>query len=140
MVCTFFGHKDTDIRIKERLKEVLTDLIVNHQADLFYVGNQGNFDGIVRATLKELKPDFPHVRYYVVLAYMPKDKLFDDDETIYPEDLETVPPRYAIDKRNRWLISKADTLITYVTHPFGGAARYKELAKKKGKHVIELSI
>ncbi len=138
MICTFFGHKDTDTRIKEQLKEVLTDLIVDHQADLFYVGNHGNFDSIVRITLKELRTEFPHIKYYVVLAYMPKDKLFDDDETIYHENLETVPPRYAIDRRNRWLVNKADTVITHVTHSFGGAAKYKELAEKKGKRVINI--
>ena len=138
MICTFFGHKNTSDSVKPKLYEVLTDLILNHQADLFYVGNQGRFDSIVRNTLKELKEKFPHIRFYVVLAYMPKDNLLDDFETIYPEGLEKTPPKYAIDKRNRWLVEKADTVITCVNLPFGGASKFKELAEKKNKRVINI--
>ncbi len=138
MICTFFGHKNTSDSVKPQLYEVLTDLILNHQADLFYVGNQGRFDSIVRNTLKELKEKFPHIRFYVVLAYMPKDNLLDDFETIYPEGLEKTPPKYAIDKRNRWLVEKADTVITCVNLPFGGASKFKELAEKKNKRVINI--
>ena len=138
MICTFFGHKNTSDSVKPKLYEVLTDLILNHQADLFYVDNQGHFDSIVRNTLKELKEKFPHIRFYVVLAYMPKDNLLDDFETIYPEGLEKTPPKYAIDKRNRWLVEKADTVITCVNLPFGGASKFKELAEKKNKRVINI--
>ncbi len=138
MICTFFGHKNTSDSVKPKLYEVLTDLILNHQADLFYVGNQGRFDSIVRNTLKELKEKFPHIRFYVVLAYMPKDDLLDGFETIYPEGLESVPPNYAIDRRNRWLVEKADTVITCVSRPFGGASKFKELAQKKNKQVINI--
>ena len=52
--CTFFGHRDCPSSIKPKLREVLIDLIENHAVDMFYVGQQGAFDGIVRSVLKEL--------------------------------------------------------------------------------------
>ena len=56
--CTFFGHRDCPSSIKPKLREVLINLIENHAVDMFYVGQQGAFDGIV---LKELvgTPPYP---------------------------------------------------------------------------------
>ena len=36
------------------------------------------------------------------------------------------------------MIEQADIVVTYVTHSFGGAAQFKEMAEKQGKTVIEL--
>ena len=44
MICTFFGHKDTPQNILPVLRTVIIDLIQNKNVDLFYVGNNGNFD------------------------------------------------------------------------------------------------
>jgi hypothetical protein len=37
------------------------------------------------------------------------------------------------------MIKQSDVVVTYVTHNFGGAAQFKEMAEKQGKMVIELS-
>ena len=50
--CTFFGHRECPDSLKSQLKEVLIDLITNHDVDMFYVGNQGQFDTIVRSVLR----------------------------------------------------------------------------------------
>lgn len=55
MTCTFFGHRDTPKSIEPILHNVLTDLIENKKADMFYLGNNGNFDSIVKNNLKILK-------------------------------------------------------------------------------------
>ena len=139
MTCTFFGHRDTPTSVQSVLHEVLTDLIENQGADTFYVGNQGSFDFTVRSELKKLSVIYPHIKYSVVLAYMPKSNDGNDySDTEYPEGLENVPPRFAIDKRNRIMIDRSDFVITYVCTSFGGAAKYKEIAEKKGKKVINL--
>ena len=61
------------------------------------------------------------------------------DHTILPDGIEDVPPRFAISYRNKWMLEKADYVITYVTHPTGGAALFKTAAQKLGKTVIECS-
>ena len=54
-------------------------------------------------------------------------------ETIYPEGLENVPPQFAIDKRNRWMIEQSDFVVVYVKHAIGGAVKFKNIADYKGK-------
>ncbi len=53
--------------------------------------------------------------------------------------IETVPKRFAISWRNKWMIEQSDVVVTYVTHGFGGAWQFKALAQRQGKTVIELS-
>ena len=96
--CTFFGHRECPDSIKTQLREVLIDLITNYDVDMFYVGNQGRFDAIVRGVLRELKNEYPQISCAVVLAYMPgKQTEYDDySDTMLPEGIETVRPRFAI--------------------------------------------
>ena len=79
LACTFFGHRDCPETIKPRLREVLVDLITNHGVDMFYVGNQGQFDAYAHSELKKLKQEYPQINYAVVLAYMPGKKTEYDD-------------------------------------------------------------
>ncbi len=142
MVCAFFGHRDAPTEIRDKLQAVLVDLIENHGADTFYIGNNGSFDAMARSVLAKLKLKYPHIDSVVVLAYLPRTKSDEyevDYETIYPEGLEDTPPKFAVSKRNRWLVENADTVITYVEHSWGGASRFKKLAEKRGKNVINLA-
>jgi len=140
MTATFFGHKDTPKEIEPTLRSTLIDLIKNKNVNVFYVGNNGNFDTMVRRQLEDLSQTYP-ITYSVVLAYLPTEKNKYDNltNTIYPEGLETVPKRFAISWRNKWMIQQSDIIVTYVVHNFGGAAQFKEMAMKKKKNVVELS-
>lgn len=42
------------------------------------------------------------------------------DEIIYPP-IEAVPQKYAITKRNEWIVSVADLIVFNVNYKFGGA-------------------
>ncbi len=143
-VCTFFGHRIVPKEIEPTLRSTLIDLIINHNVKLFYVGNHGEFDAMVRRVLREFSNEYP-IRYYVVLAYMPvKQREFDAtdySETILPEGIETVPKRFAIAHRNKWMIAHSDFVVTYVTYDYSsGAAQFKNIAKKNNRlTLIELS-
>lgn len=140
MVCTFFGHKDTPKEIEPTLRSTLIDLIENKNVNIFYVGNHGNFDAMVRRQLVKLSQVYP-ITYSEVLAYLPTKKSEYDDytNTILPDGIETTPKRFAISWRNKWMVQQADVVVTYVTRNFGGAAQFKALAQRQGKTVIELS-
>jgi hypothetical protein len=90
--------------------------------------------------LRELTPKYPHISYSVVLAYMPtKRNEYDDySDTMLPEGIETVPKRFAISWRNKWMLRQSDYVVTYITHSWGGAAQFAELAERKGKTIINL--
>lgn len=142
-ICTFFGHRDCPESVKLRLREVLSALIESRSADTFYVGDSGAFDSLVRAVLRELSREYPHIRYAVVLAYMPKkreDSVFSDfAETLLPEGIEFSPPRFAISRRNEWMLKNADIVVAYITHTWGGAAQFAEIAKRRNKTVINIA-
>lgn len=137
--CTFFGHRDCPDTIYPRLKNCIEDLIVNQGVGCFYVGHQGRFDALALRALRELQAAYKTIKHYVVLAYLPQKEMpYPTEETLYPEGLESVPPRYAITHRNRWMLAHADCVITNVAAPVGGAAMAKKEASRKGKTVIEL--
>jgi uncharacterized phage-like protein YoqJ len=92
-VCTFFGHRDCPEAIRPKLRETLIELIEHDGVDLFYVGNQGAFDAMVRSVLQELIPKYPHIGYSVVLPYMPtkRNEYEDYSDTMLPEGIKAVP-------------------------------------------------
>ena len=139
-VCTFFGHRDCPDTIKPKLREVLVDLISNHDVDIFYVGHQGQFDAYVRSALRGLKQEYPHIQYAVVLAHMPgKQNEYDDySDTMLPEGNESVHPRYAISWRNNWMLKQSCYVVTYITHTWGGAYRFEKKAVAENKLIINL--
>ena len=138
--CTFFGHRNCSETIKPKLRETIVDLIHNHGVDMFYVGNQGQFDAYVHSALKAVKQEYPQIRYAVVLAYMPgKATEYDDySDTMLPEGIEAVLPRFAISWRNDWMLRQSEYVITYITHTWGGAYQYAEKAKRQKKITINI--
>ncbi len=142
MVCTFFGHGNAPKEIIPVFKNTIIKLIEENEVDTFYVGNHGHFDFYAETILKELSEIYPHIKYSVVLAYLPRGsegEYYDFSNTIYPEGIENTPLKYAILKRNDWMLDRADYVITYVKTVVGGAAQFKEKAEKKKKIIIEIS-
>ena len=139
-VCTFFGHRDCPETIRPAIVSAVEALIVEQKVDTFYVGSQGRFDACVRGVLRQLREKYPHVDYAVVLPRLPGPGRAGEslEDTVFPEALEGVHPRYALDRRNRWMVSRADYVVCYVRHTWGGAWRYTQLAQKQKKTVIKL--
>ena len=110
--------------------------------DRFYAGQQGAFDAMARSVLRELAKVYHHISYAVVLERLPGPRekaVWDFSDTIFPEGLETAPPRFAISRRNEWMLRQADFVVTYITHNWGGAAQYAEKAQRQGKRVLNLA-
>ena len=128
--CTFFGHRILNKDIKDLLTRQIDNLIAEYGVNIFYVGNNGQLHN-------------PQISYSIVLAYLPEKKQeynpLSDIEKIYPEGLEYTPPRFAISKRNQWMVMQSDYVIAYVEHSFGGAAQFTEYARKKHRMVINLA-
>ena len=136
--CTFFGHRDCPESVKPVLYSAIEKLITDQQVDTFYLGNQGQFDAYAHSTLVKLQKIYPFIRFSTVLAYFPSPTSVHTDDTMFPEGLECVHPRYAIDRRNKWMIDHSDFIICYITHNWGGAARYVNYARHQGKQIIPL--
>ena len=59
------------------------------------------------------------------------------DTTVYPP-LETVPKRFAISHRNRWMVKNSDIVVAYVNYGWGGAATTLRYAAVQKKEIIQL--
>lgn len=138
-VCTFFGHRECRELQEERLRQAIEDLIKQDVTE-FTVGHQGTFDGMVYRCLRSLQAVYPQIQYRVVLAYLPdgKNPALEGADTFYPEGLETVPPRFAIQRRNRYLVETADVCLCYIDHTWGGAYGFVCMARQRGLRVINL--
>ena len=101
------------------------------------------FDSIVRSVLRELTQLYPHIKYSVVLERVPEKKnefeLNDYSDTMLPEGIENVHPRYAISWRNRWMIKQAEYVVAYVAYSLGRSAKFTEMALKAEKKVYNLA-
>lgn len=140
MICTFLGHRDTPVSLKPVVKQSIVNLIENEKVETFYVGNHGAFDSMVASVLDEVCQQYDYVTYHVILAYLPTEKEKAPlAPTIFPEGIETVPKRFAITFRNKWMIKSSDYVIAYVTHSWGGAAQHLEYARRQNKIIINLA-
>ena len=138
--CCFFGHREVTHNIKPRLTAIIEKLITEDDVTEFYVGHQGRFDSMVYSVLKELKAKYPQIRYTVVLAYMPDEHIKEvyGEDTLFPDGLESVPKKYAISKRNDWMILQSGYAVCYVHKITGGAAKFRDKAEKNRLRVIDI--
>ena len=133
--CTFFGHKDCDWNVEKSLTAEVEKLI-NEGVKNYYIGYNGSFDRIALHAVNELKKIYNEINVYVVLSYLEDGKKF--EQTIFPEGIENVPKRFAIDYRNKWMVENSEYVISYIRRTYGGAYKFVSLAKRKGKVIIEL--
>ena len=142
--CTFFGDSDTPKNMMMLLSRAISNLIILEKVDMFYVGNQGAFDSMVQKTLKGVTDCFsPDVVYGIILANGGKEELSNLDEkdfrhALLPAELDGLSPEEAIERRNLIMIDWSNIVVTYVSNPTGYAAKYKEIAEKAGKKIIDV--
>ena len=146
MIITFFGHSNCLFNddIKKQLKNILLDEIIKNPTSKFYLGGYGDFDGLCLRTLRKLKHDFPTIEILFITPYLDKNysklelaKYYYDD-VIFPP-IESVPRKFAILKRNEWMVNEAGLVIAYVMYSWGGAAKALEYAKRKKKRIINIA-
>lgn len=146
MIITFCGHSDYLFSddIKEQLKNILKNEIIKNPTCKFYLGGYGDFDCLCLRTLKNLKNDFPDIELIFITPYLDKNysklelaKYYYDD-VIFPP-IESVPRKFAILKRNEWMVEQAELVIAYVKYSWGGAVKTLEYAKRKKKRIINIA-
>ena len=145
MIITFCGHssylQNTDD--EKRLLHLIEEIACGRQIT-FYLGGYGNFDCFARECAQKYKATHNDSRIVFITPYINKwlndrKELLekDYDEVIYPE-LENTPLKFAIRKRNEWMIQKSDYVFAYVERHFGGAYNSLLYAYKHKKPYINL--
>ena len=67
--CTFIGHSDCDVSIKDKIYSAIEKLINENNVNTFYVGTHGHFDYYAYKTLCELKKIYD-IEILVVLSHL----------------------------------------------------------------------
>lgn len=137
MLVSFCGHSQVadSAAVADRLGIIIESLI-QEGADEFYLGGYGEFDSMAAVAVRNAKAKHPHITSTLVIPYLDRDYNPDlYDGSTYPP-LETVPRRFAISKRNEWMMDAADVIVAYITHDWGGAATTHKYAKRKKKRII----
>ena len=137
MICALFGNRDCPYLKEEALEDLICNLIQKRGVTCFYVGNHGEFDRKSAQVLKKVSKQFDWVRYYVVLAYHPADSVFTKEQpTILADGVETVPPKFRIIYRNKWMIQQAQVVVCYLHDITGNTRNLAEYAQRKGKEIV----
>ena len=138
MIVTFCGHRDfVETAEAENQLTIFLEKYARENVRLVcYNGGYGNFDYFAAKCVQRMQEQYSNIRNCLVLPYIDQPfleriEIFKNhfDETIYPL-LESVPRKYAIIRRNEWMVDSADIVIAYVTYSWGGAARTLEYAKR----------
>jgi hypothetical protein len=136
---TFCGHSKLYNQSSEFSKwlDLILPSLIEGGADTFYLGGYGDFDSLAAAAVRRQKATYPHIEAVLVLAYLNREvDATRYDNTTYPP-LENVPPRYAIVRRNEWMVRESSVVISGVTHEWGGAAKTLDYARRKQKVIVQ---
>ena len=137
--CFFIGHRDAGEAVFPLLEGEIERHIVEYGVEEFIVGRHGRFDGMAARAVKQLKKRYPGVQLILLLSYLKNEPLPEGfDGSIYPEELELVPKRFAILRANRAAVDGCDYLITYVRRNYGGAWRCLEYARNHRKNITNI--
>ena len=146
MIITFCGHSDFLFSddVKQQLKNIFVSEIIKNPTCKFYLGGYGDFDSLCLRTLRELKKEFQDIELIFITPYIDKNysrlefAKYHYDDIIFPS-LESVPRKFAILKRNEWMVDSADLVIAYVKYSWGGAAKTLEYAKRKKVPLVNIA-
>ena len=148
MTITFTGHAfiTNAEKVKNEIKEQIRKIVPKSEPLICYLGGYGCFDETSAHACNELKKEnykieMVYVTPYLSISEQEKIKMMQKqglcDSSIYPS-LENVPKRFAISKRNEWMMTNADFVIAYVERDFGGAYKSLKVAKRKNKKIINI--
>ena len=148
MKISFAGHSKipSSGEIKKLVKELIRNHIENEKQITCYLGGYGDFDAICACVCRELKTEYVNMELVYVMPYIHiseqvKVKEMIDlgfyDRSVYPP-VENTPPKFAILKRNEWMMVNADIIIAYVQHRYGGVYKSLQVANRKKKKVINI--
>ncbi len=145
MVLSFFGNRDFfEFQIdRKKLINLINNIIKEEKVDV-YLGLQGNFDSFALSVCREMKLTNDKIKIYFVPpyfdSYIKRMKEITDyyfDGIILPE-ISIKPERFAIIRRNKWIIDQSDVVFCYTISNFGGAYTCLKYAQSHNKKVIDL--
>ena len=140
--CFFIGHRDAPSTLQQKLDETVDYLWRWCGVTEFIVGHHGNFDNMAVCAVEKAKACNPELDAYLLLeTYTPHRRVYLPgcfDNYYLPDEIESVHPRYAIEKANRMVLRECDYLVAYVSRDGGNAAKILRSAKRQEKDGLRI--
>ncbi|MBQ6702152.1 MAG: hypothetical protein IJN17_04275 [Clostridia bacterium] len=147
---TFFGHRQIDniIKVETLLEKQIRKLIDEKEYVDFLVGRNGDFDQCVSSSVLRVRKNHRDdnsalilILPYTTAEYMNNKESFHSyyTDVEISRDASGVPPKTAIQIRNREMVDRADLIICYIEHEKGGAWQSVHYAMRQGKKIINLA-
>lgn len=96
---------------------------------------------MAQCVLEDLSTRRPALNYLIYLSKIDEVSLGGSQtKTVYLESLHKVPKRFAISKRNDYLIKNADMALIYVNNSFSNTYKISERLKRRGVRIINIKI
>ncbi len=132
--------------LSRQIYECIMGNIPKNESVIFFYGGYGAFDKLCLSVCHEIKKSRPNCEIVYTTPYITESQqrnIQQDmasglyDSVIYPP-LESTPPRFAILKRNEWMIDQSNLVISYVRSTCGGAYKTLKYAEKRKKKIVSL--
>ena len=148
MIVSFAGHANIPFKeqVKMLVKEQLRSHIIGSNQITCYLGGYGDFDDICAHACKELKQEIGGIELVYVTPYLHLSEQYKIkekqrsglyDASIYPLTGH-IPPKFAISKRNEWMMTHSNLIIAYVNRSYGGAYHSLQVAKRRKKEIVNI--
>jgi len=143
MMITFCGHADFrgDKESEKEMMAIFEEEIGDADCEMLF-GEYGKFDSFAFSCGQKYRKQHTGVKLIFVTPYVralsQKTDACKFDEIIYPCQ-ESIPYRFAILHRNRWMVERAGLIIAFVNRSWGGAYQSYLHAKRKQKRIINLA-
>lgn len=145
----FVGHRyiDNITAVEKILEKILYDILQNKKYVELLIGRNGDFDIMATTIIKRAqKRNFDYnssliwVMPYQTSYYLKNSKYLENyyDQIEICNKSSSVYFKQAFQKRNQYIIDRANLLICYVERKDGGAYQAMQYALKTHKEVINL--
>ncbi len=146
----FFGHREIEniFAVEDILLSIIENMLYSGKYVEFLVGNNGDFDMCVARAVRRAKRLYrdDNSRLILVLPYMISGyRKYPEDYHNYYDEIEIsaaasrAHPKAAIQIRNREMVDKADHIICYVKHKYGGAYDTIKYAENKDIFIYNIA-
>lgn len=151
--CCFIGHRETEEtqQLKNRLEDIIEELIVNENTDTFLFGSKSRFNSICYELVTKKQEKRPHIKRVYVRAEFPdisgdyREYLLENYEETYFPAAARGAGRAVYVKRNCEMIEKSDICVFCLNE--SGAPKNRKsgteiafnYALKRKKQIIRLN-
>ena len=148
--CCFTGHRmlpeDKIDKIKERLMQIIEDMVKKKDVLFFCTGGAMGFDTVAAECVLEAKKIHTDIKLILVLPHINQDKYYPAEYVRRYAEIKNSADRIiytsheyyrgCMHERNRYMVDHSDYCVCYLTEHRGGTAYTVRYAEEKRMEVI----